>query len=138
MKMISRDDDDKKDHSMAQEDGMKATSTTTPQEEFITLVEDDGFKNKESKEDDILKIGVKEDDLINCWGTNSDQEDFNELVTGFDLDPDNKVGVTNLLESGNQIGGGQTEGNSSYDTPGSTTGRSNREPIYETSIRRGN
>ena len=96
-------------------------------------------------EDDILEFGVEEDDLMNCWGTNSDQDSFNELVTGFDLDPDDKRRVTNLQEPGNQIGGGQTvgnlethpippyeEGNSCPDIPGSTAGRSNREPFMKT------
>ena len=58
-------------------------------------------------EDDFL--GKMEDDLTIFWGTDSDQDDFDTLVTGLDLDPGYERRVTSLQDQTGQTGGGDSE-----------------------------
>ena len=58
------------------------TITTPPQEDNGQLGEDNVFDLL--KEEDLAEI--KEDNLVDCWGTPSDQEEIKDLVMGYNLD----------------------------------------------------
>ena len=58
-------------------------------------------------EDDFLR--KMEDDLTVVWGTESDQDSFDTLVTEMDLDPDYERRVTSLQDQTGQTGGGDSE-----------------------------
>ena len=53
--------------------------------------------------EDDLPINM-EDDLVDCRATSPDQEKFDTLVLGYNLDPLNTNGVTSLQDPGMQVG----------------------------------